>query len=53
MAFFDGKLEGIRDLVSFESKTEDGIEQEFHEAVDEYVEFCAEVEKRPQNGKGK
>lgn len=38
-----GKIEGIRDLVNFESESVSGIEREFHEAVDEYLEFLQEV----------
>lgn len=42
-----GKIEGINDLVNFESEDIKGIEKEFHEAVDEYLEFCKEVGKEP------
>ena len=42
-----GRLEGIRDLVNFESETVDGIVREFHSAVDDYLEFCSEVGKQP------
>ena len=43
-----GKIEGIDDLISFESKNVDEIEKEFHEAVDEYLEFCKEIGKTPE-----
>lgn len=42
-----GRLEGIRDLVNFESETVDGIIREFHSAVDDYLEFCHEMGKKP------
>lgn len=42
-----GKIEGINDLVNFESEDIKGIEKEFHEAVDDYLEFCREVGKEP------
>lgn len=42
-----GKIEGIKDLVNFESETADGIEKEFHLAVDDYLEFCELVGKNP------
>ena len=32
-----GKIEGIRDLVNFESESIENIEQEFHSAVDDYL----------------
>lgn len=43
-----GKINGIGDLVTFESETVDGIVQEFHSAVDDYLEFCAEHGKVPE-----
>lgn len=43
-----GKIEGINDLVNFESKDLNTIEQEFHDAVDDYIEFCKEVGKKPE-----
>lgn len=42
-----GRIEGIRDLVNFESETVDGIIKEFHSAVDDYLDFCAEIAKSP------
>ena len=36
-----GRIDGIRDLVNFESETIDGIIREFHCAVDDYLNFCA------------
>ena len=42
-----GKIEGIVDLVTFESDSADEIEKEFHKAVDDYLLFCEEVGKEP------
>ena len=42
-----GKIEGIRDLVNFESDNPLEIEKEFHSAVDDYLIFCEEVGKSP------
>lgn len=44
---FYGEIEGIRDFVNFESDTIAGIVQEFHSAVDDYIEFCRAVGKAP------
>ncbi len=33
--------------MNFESETIDGIEREFHSAVDDYLEFCAELGDEP------
>ena len=42
-----GKIEGIRDLVNFESDSLQKIVDEFHTAVDDYLDFCKEVGKEP------
>lgn len=38
---FHGKLAHIRDLVTYESRTADGLVKAFHEAVDDYLSDCA------------
>lgn len=43
-----GKIEGINDLVNFESVEPKNIEAEFHAAVDDYIEFCNEIGKEPE-----
>ncbi len=42
-----GKIEGIQDLVNFESSDGNEVENAFHEAVDDYLAFCGEVGKNP------
>lgn len=42
-----GKIEGIADLINFESDTPDGVEAAFHEAVDDYLAFCEEIGQEP------
>jgi len=42
-----GKIEGINDLVNFEAENADDIETAFHEAVDDYLEFCKETRTEP------
>ena len=42
-----GKIEGINDLVTFESDDVNKIEEEFHKAVDDYLIFCEEIGKEP------
>lgn len=42
-----GKIEGINDFVNFECEDIKDVEKEFHEAVDDYLEFCKEVGKKP------
>ncbi|MBE5825068.1 MAG: type II toxin-antitoxin system HicB family antitoxin [Butyrivibrio sp.] len=43
-----GKIEGINDLVTFESNSPKKIEKEFISAVDDYLAFCKEVGKEPE-----
>ena len=38
-----GKIEGIDDLVTFESDSAKEIDKEFHEAVDDWLEFRKEI----------
>ena len=47
-AVLRGEIEGIRDYVDFESDSIVGIEQEFHDAVDEYLSFCERNGKKPE-----
>lgn len=42
-----GKIEGIIDLVTFESNSISEIESEFHKAVDDYLAFCADIGQEP------
>lgn len=43
-----GKIEGIRDLVDFSSDSPASVVDEFHDAVDGYLEFCNEIGKEPE-----
>lgn len=43
-----GKIEGINDLVNFECEDIRNVENEFHKAVDDYLDFCREVGKTPE-----
>ncbi len=43
---FHGKIEGIRDLVSFDGENISGLEMDFHEAVDDYLDYL-ELGKEP------
>ena len=42
-----GVISGIDDHVDFSSDKVENIEQEFHMAVDDYLEFCKEIGKAP------
>ena len=43
-----GKIEGISDLVNFECESVNEVESSFHEAVDDYLAFCADLGKEPE-----
>ena len=45
---FFGKVSGIKDSISFEGDTVESLIADFHMAVDEYLEFCRECGKEPQ-----
>jgi len=47
-AVFHGKVVGIKSLISFEGDSVSAIIKDFHNAVDEYLEFCAETGKQPE-----
>ena len=45
---FFGKLEMIDDLVTFEATAANELEENFHNAVDEYIQTCKELGREPQ-----
>ena len=45
---FHGKLEFIPDLVTFEGTSVDELEAAFVEAVEDYLELCETVGKKPE-----
>ena len=47
--YYYGKLEGIEDFVNFGTENIDKIVEEFHFAVDDYLEYCAEIGKVPKS----
>ncbi len=44
---FYGKIEGINDLVTFEGLSVKELKLAFEEAVEDYLELCADMEKKP------
>lgn len=44
---FHGKLEGVNDLVTFEGESVNELKSAFEEAVEDYIELCAEINKEP------
>ena len=44
---FFGKVMGIRSLISYEGTTAKELVNDFHEAVDDYLNLCEEQKKEP------
>lgn len=44
---FYGRVEGIRDVVTFQGTSVEEIRQAFWDSVDAYLEFCKEIDKEP------
>lgn len=45
---FHGKVIGIKDLLSFEGDSVSALIEDFHNAVDEYLEYCNANGKKPE-----
>lgn len=45
---FHGEVIGIRDVITFVSKTEDGLKAALQDSVEDYIELCKEKGKLPQ-----
>ena len=45
---FHGKVVGIKALISYEGDSVSAITQDFRDAIDEYLDFCAENDKEPE-----
>ena len=45
-SLFHGKVIGIKSLISFEGDSINSIIEDFHNAVDEYLDFCAQNDKQ-------
>ena len=45
---FYGRILGISGLVDFQFEEADDIENEFHKAVDDYLQYCMENGKCPE-----
>ena len=45
---FHGKVAGLTDSISFEGESVKSLTEDFRNAVDEYLEFCADNNKEPE-----
>lgn len=44
---FHGEVVDLRDVVTFQGKSVEELEQAFHESVDDYLDFCKERGEEP------
>ena len=45
---FTGRIAGIRDGVGFHADNVEALREAFREAVEDYIETCARIDKKPQ-----
>ena len=45
---FHGRVLGITDVIGFEGGSVSELEKDFHEAIDDYLETCQEIGKKPE-----
>ena len=43
-----GRVIDMKDVITFKGTTVDEIRQAFHDSVDDYLEFCAQLGKEPE-----
>ena len=43
----DGEVAGIRDVITFQGRSLDEVEEAFRESVDDYLAFCRERSEPP------
>lgn len=46
-ACLHGRITGIQDIISYEAKSAPEIQKAFEDAVDDYLNHCAEIKKEP------
>ena len=44
---FFGEVIGLRDVITFQGKSTEELEQSFGDSIDEYLKFCAELDREP------
>ena len=45
---FHGEVVGLRDVITFQGTSVDELEQAFKDSIDEYLDFCKELERAPE-----
>ncbi len=45
---FHGEVVGLKDVITFQGTSVDELEQAFKDSIDEYLEFCKELNRSPE-----
>ena len=45
---FHGEIMGLRDVITFQGRTVEKLEQAFRDSIDEYLAFCKERGEKPE-----
>lgn len=45
---FHGEVVGLRDVITFQGTSVDELEQAFKDSIDEYLDFCKELNRAPE-----
>ena len=45
---FHGEVVGLRDIITFQGKTMEELEQSFHDSVNDYLAWCKERGEKPE-----
>lgn len=48
---FHGEIVGIKDIITFQGKSVDELEQAFKDSIDDYLAWCKKEEKKPETTK--
>ena len=45
---FHGEVVGLKDVITFQAKTVDGLEKAFKDSINDYLEWCKERNEKPE-----
>lgn len=45
---FHGEVVGLKDVITFQAKTVDGLEKAFKDSINDYLEWCVERNEKPE-----
>jgi len=45
---FHGEVINLKDVITFQSDSVEGLKREFQQSVDDYLEFCQERDEEPE-----